>query len=124
MEFNQIAFKIPIDDLETFEIRSGKNVLVLREPVAADYLLAEGCGQPDKNIHERCFILAERLAVTWNGKPGVSAIEIGMINRSAYRELINLISGFFMDIMPSIGENIIKKYDIPQDDKKLVNSAK
>lgn len=106
--FSQVAFQIP-SGLQTFTIQSGENVLVLREPVAADFLLAESV-KDRPNIHERAFILAERLAMTWNGQPGVGVIELGMLNRAAYKELLELTSQFFLDIMPSIGTDFINKY--------------
>lgn len=106
--FSQVAFQIP-SGLQTFTIQSGDNVLVLREPVAADFLLAESV-KDRPNIHERTFILAERLAMTWNGQPGVGVIELGMLNRPAYKELLELTSQFFLDIMPSIGTDFINKY--------------
>lgn len=106
--YTNIAFTIP-SGLQTFTIQSGENVLVLREPVAADFLLAETV-KDKPNIHERAFIMAERLAVSWNGEPGVSAIEIGMLNRVAYKEVLNLTSQWFLDIMPNIGTEFLQKY--------------
>lgn len=108
LNYSQIAFQVP-SDLQTFTIQSGKNTLIIREPVAADYLLAESAAK-NPNIHERAFILAERLAVSWNGEPGVSAVELGMLNRPAYKQLLEMTSQFFLDIMPSIGTEFIQKY--------------
>ena len=106
-QLSQVAQPIP-EDVETFTITSGKNILVIREPLALDYLLAEEEAGTNPNIHERCFTLASRLAVSWNGEKGVTAVDIGKLNRVAYKRLLDLVSGFFLDIMPSIGDEFIK----------------
>lgn len=108
MQFNQLAYTVP-DGLETFTIASGNNTLVLREPVAADFMLAES-QITNPNMHERAFTLAIRLGVTWNGKPGVSALEIGQLTRPAYKEVLDLTSQFFLDILPEFSKELLPQH--------------
>lgn len=108
MDFNKIAFQIPTD-LETFTIETKQGDLIIREPVACDFALVESIGK-SPNIHERTFALALRLAVSLNGVEGVTAIDLGKLDRKAYKELVNMMSEFFLSIVPDFAENLISKY--------------
>lgn len=119
--YKQIAFQVP-PDAQKYTIKSGKNVLVIREPFAADFLLSESI-KDRPNMHERTFILAERLCVSWNGQPGVGITEIGMLTRQAYKELMNYVTRFNLDIMPDAGREALSQL-IEQTSTESDNGAK
>lgn len=109
MDFSKIPFQVPTD-LETITIQTkhyGK--LVLREPIAADFALVESMGK-DQNMHERTFNLALRLVLTLDGESGVTAVDLGKLDRKAYKELLSYCSECFLDVMPDFAQGIIQKY--------------
>lgn len=108
---SQISLKIP-DNLETYTIKDKKgNVLVLREPVWADYALIkelEGIDNETKLIQ-----LALRLAVSYNGEPGVTITDLMQLDRFAVKEVYSLLISFQLDIVPDLGDrakDILQEY--------------
>ena len=107
-DYSKVPFTLP-DDLETFTIQSGKDTLILREPIAADFLLIESL-KSNPNAHERAFAMAERLAVSWNGQPGVTIQDIGKLRREGYRQLLDLTTKFFLDVFGDVAKEFISEY--------------
>lgn len=116
----KIGYKIPQagdSNFEPFTIKSGNDVLIIRAPLAADYILIDEIkAQYQSNNHARFQAIALRLAVSWNGKPGVSPMEVGSLTRKAYKELTNMINQFQLDIVPDSAINLL-----PDSIKKLMN---
>lgn len=116
----KVAFTIPKEgdpNFESYTIESGSDKLVIRAPVAADYITIDELKQQYRNHnHARMLAIALHLSVKWNGKPGVSPMDLGTLSRNAYKELSELINRFQLDIVPQSAIDIL-----PDSVKKLLN---
>lgn len=122
IDFNTILFKPP-SDLETFEIESRGNVLIIREPMAIDFAIVESLAQ-NPNMHQRTFALALRLAISYNSEPGVTETDIAGLDRKGYKRLMELTVNFFLAIAPDISQSaeFLSKYLPAQQQQLSVNS--
>lgn len=109
--FSAIVVNFPIDKMEKFTIESKFGTLVIREPLAIDYAIVESLGK-NPTMHERCFALAQRLAVSFNGEAGVTEGDIALLDRKGYKELMSLTLKFFMEIAPdtAMTDDFINKF--------------
>lgn len=121
MDFLKIAYRVPQKGepgYEEFDIKSDGNVLIIRAPLAADYLIMDEIKRDyAKNPHARYLAMAHRLSVSWNGQPGVSPVDLGSLSREAYKELCERLNQFQLDILSDSTINAL-----PDSIKRLLNN--
>nr|WP_288834875.1 hypothetical protein [uncultured Flavobacterium sp.] len=111
IDLHDVKF-IPPKDCETFEFKSTNkdktDVLVIREPFAADYADIKELREKYKD-NEHLFYIATTLllAQTWNGKPGVSPNDVMGLNRACFKEVVSKIIEFQTDIVPDFAKSMI-----------------